>query len=281
MIVSGRMATVIERLAGVPLVGIWLRRAARLYPEGSVVPIPTGAAAGLRWRRRHRFVSGYWLGSYEWPVQSRLAGLLGPGDVLYDVGAHAGFFSLIAARAVGPGGAVYAFEPLADHRAVIEEQLALNGFGNCTIVPAAVAAERGPALLALREGASAEARLTSDPTGAAGGARLPVEAVTLDDFVAAGHRPPDVIKIDVEGEGHGVLRGCREVLLRHRPGLLLELHDEEERREAEAILSRAGYVLEPIAVRAAAAPGAPCHVEARHPQRPARREVARQQRSSL
>ena len=101
-----------NRVGSMPIVGPLLREYARRFPEGSVIIIGSGFAAGLRWKRHHRYVNGYWIGNYEYPIQRAIARLLAPGDVLYDLGANAGFFSLLAGKLVGPTGQVYAFEPL-------------------------------------------------------------------------------------------------------------------------------------------------------------------------
>src|SRR5216683_2563800 len=119
-------AGVINRLGALPLIGPALRRMARRFPEGSVVRIHTGLAAGLNWRRHHRYVGGYWIGNYELDVQHALKRLLRPGDVFYDIGANAGFFSLLATKLVGPTGRVVSFEPLPENVQSIREQMELN-----------------------------------------------------------------------------------------------------------------------------------------------------------
>ena len=52
------LAAVINSLGNVPLVGRALRAYARRFPEGSVVEIRSGLAAGLLWKRHHRYVNG-------------------------------------------------------------------------------------------------------------------------------------------------------------------------------------------------------------------------------
>src|SRR5688572_25684309 len=104
-------ARLIETLGKVPLLSQALRWYARRHPEGSVVTIKSGEAAGFKWKRHHRYVNGYWLGQYELPLQQALKRELKPGDTFFDVGANAGFFTLIAARLVGPTGKCVAFDP--------------------------------------------------------------------------------------------------------------------------------------------------------------------------
>ena len=73
MISSGRLIYAFGRI---PLVGFILRKLARKYEEGSVVTISRGYAKGLRWKRYHRYVSGYWLGIYEPELQAAFSSIL-------------------------------------------------------------------------------------------------------------------------------------------------------------------------------------------------------------
>lgn len=52
--------------------------------------------------------------------------LIGPGDVVFDVGAHVGEFSVLASRLTGPSGRVIAFEPVPETYWLLRETLALN-----------------------------------------------------------------------------------------------------------------------------------------------------------
>src|SRR5678809_656380 len=85
-------AKVVDFIGRVPVVGETLRKFARRYPEGSVVEIRTGVAAGLRWKRHHRYLNGYWVGHFELEIQNALQREIKAGDAVYDVGANAGFF---------------------------------------------------------------------------------------------------------------------------------------------------------------------------------------------
>src|SRR4030095_2325560 len=105
-------ADVIHGLGQIPLVRGLLRWYARQYEEGSTVRIARGYAAGMNWRRHHRYVNGYWTGLYEMDLQRAIARELAAGNVFYDVGANAGFFTVLAAKVVGSTGRVFSFEPV-------------------------------------------------------------------------------------------------------------------------------------------------------------------------
>ncbi len=237
-------ARAISRVGALPVVGPFLRSLARAYPEGSVVTIKSGHAAGMRWKRHHRYVNGYWIGNYEHPIQELLARHLGPGDVFYDIGANAGFFTLLAARRVGPTGQVYAFEPVPDNLASVREQIEVNRLAHVEAIGAAVG--RAPGRLALRysPGASAMARLAHVGHAQPDEQTLEVEVVCLDDFVKD-RRAPTLLKIDVEGAEGEVLEGARSVLEKG-PKLLLEVHGRACGEAVVSILGPLGYQFERV-----------------------------------
>jgi FkbM family methyltransferase len=70
-------------------------------------------------------------------------GLLRPGSVVFDVGAHQGCYSLCFASWVGPRGHVYSFEPFPQNADLIRYNAQLNRAQNITVVEAAVGATKG------------------------------------------------------------------------------------------------------------------------------------------
>ena len=242
MDVHALASKLLQRAGELPGASRLLRRLANLYREGSVVSIRTGHAAGIRWRRRHRYVNGYWLGHYELPIQEALVRLLRPGAVFYDVGANAGFFTALAARLVGPEGQVYSFEPLPENLEALRDLVALNGFRQCEIVPRAVGREEGEAEFHVGPGGNAEAHLGDKRDG--GESTLRVTLTCLDAFLAD-HRAPDLVKIDVEGAEADVLAGA-ERLLCEGTTLLIELHGHAVARTVAALLRERGYEFETL-----------------------------------
>lgn len=192
-------------------------------------------------------------GSYEVPVQAALVANLAEGGVVYDIGANIGFFSLLAARRVGPRGRVYAFEPVPRNVAAIERSARLNEFAGLEVLPLAAGAETGVAELnvARHIGGAVLASVGTPPDRRGA---ITVEVVTIDDVVAArGLLPPSLVKIDVEGAELDVLRGMRATLAAHRPVLICELDDatvpglEEKTAALVALLAELGYAPERLA----------------------------------
>lgn len=164
-------------------------------------------------------------GTLEPPVQEALRRLLAPGATFYDVGANVGFFTLLGARLVGPGGRVVAFEPLPAGARAVARNARLNGFAHVQVREQAVGGRGGRARL-LVVGERSWSHLDSTGRHADVRDELEVDVVALDELVGGGELPaPDVIKLDVEGAELDALAGMRATLERARPALVCELHD--------------------------------------------------------
>src|ERR1700744_2136549 len=120
------------------LVGRALRSPFRLIPASATMPILQGPLRGRRWIVGSA-THGCWLGSYEFETQRAFAGLVRRGDVVYDLGANVGFYSLLGARLAGEEGAVYSFEPLERNLGYLRSHIALNRLKNCVVVETAIA----------------------------------------------------------------------------------------------------------------------------------------------
>lgn len=229
-------------------VGKRLTRPARRAP----LPILAGAGRGLRVRVGDSALARA-VSRVEPQVEDALLTLLSPGDVFYDVGANIGWYTMLAARAVGPAGRVVAFEPSLHNAALLQQNVATNGLADMTtIVPAAATDQSGWAQFL--DGGSLEGRLSKDDCEAQARRRAQrkaptrssfVPVLTLDAWIAETEQPPpSLLKIDVEGAEVGVLRGMAETLRTGKPTLIIELHNT--RAEVADLLDDIGYEHAPI-----------------------------------
>jgi FkbM family methyltransferase len=223
--------------------------AARLFEAGSLpaqrrtIVTRNGFAMSLDLRQlvdREIYCQGVWE-----PLETKLfARVLRPGDRIADVGANIGWFSLLAARLVGPAGRVHSFEANRQTFDLLQTNLALNACTNVTAQCVAVGEENGLARIAPREVGNAGA----DGVELADGGADTVALVRLDQVLAEG--PLRLIKLDIEGWEAKALRGA-EGLLRpaDAPDLVFEFTPEflsaagDDPRELVAWLEGLGYLV--------------------------------------
>jgi FkbM family methyltransferase len=197
---------------------------------------PAGRRGGV-WRAGHDAACRpscekyYWLGTHEERVQDVLAEHVRPGSVVYDIGAHAGFFTLLCSRLAGAEGRVYAFEPRRENIERLRRNIDANDAANVRIVPAAASDRTGEAAFVMHA-STLEGSLAVSGQPAA--ARVRTE--TVDALVRGGMAPPDFIKIDVEGAEGAVIRGAVRTIDAQRPLLLIEVHSAEAGREVAAAM---------------------------------------------
>lgn len=174
-------------------------------------------------------------GLYEPPVSRVIRAHLTSGGCMVDAGANWGYFTLLAATVVGPGGTVMALEPDPRQFAALRANVELNGFAQVTLLPEAAAARRGQAVLhGYAEAASNRgvSHLQQADTPPRDGQSFVVECVAIDDLTM-GRARVDMVKIDVEGAEDEVLEGMRAGLAARRyRAVMLELHPALLREKA-------------------------------------------------
>jgi FkbM family methyltransferase len=210
-----------------------------LYRPGSTATIMFGPSRGLRYRVFPEFGLAPIYGGWEPEAQRLMAQHIGRGGVVYDLGANRGIHAILFCRLVGPGGHVYAFEPLPEILTELEHNLALNGFSNATSVPLAVTDRSGYQQFDRAHHTGAGFVVQSQAGHAVG---LEIQTTTLDDFVyERGNRPPTFIKVDIEGGEGAALAGARRLLEQARPTVLVDLHSPDQDLAVGNILADLGY----------------------------------------
>jgi FkbM family methyltransferase len=230
-------ATLLKTLGNVPGVSHALRWMASRFPEGSVVPIRSGYAQGMLWKRSHRYVNGYWLGHFELEIQAAIARILSPGDFFLDVGANAGLLSLVALRKIGPHGKCVSLDPDPANCQNMAELARLNALTNWVIVQKAAAESPGKLRFATASAGNPTGHLAREGESAN---TFDVDVTTVDE-ISREHGAPRLVKVDVEGAEVRVLRGAAQTLREMRPALLIELHAPDLASAARDLLHDAGY----------------------------------------
>lgn len=204
----------------------------KLVPPNTVTRILQGRLRGTKWIIGSNR-NAYWLGTYEKSKRVLFEQTIQRDQVVYDVGANVGYYTLLASVLVGPRGKVYAFEPLPANLVYLRKHLELNHITNVEIIEAAVAETSGTA------------SFDPGPNGSVGslstGGALRVRAVRLDDLLQSGQiLPPHCLKIDVEGAELQVLRGARHILA-HRPNMFIATHGNTLLEECIDFLGQLNY----------------------------------------
>lgn len=203
-----------------------------------MLPVVSGPLMGASWVVGAATHSS-WLGVYERRKVLLFHRSIEDGHVVFDIGAHAGYYTLIAAKAVGSGGRVVAFEPFARNIDYLRRHIDLNRVSNVTVIDAAVSDETGKGLFA--EGKESQMGHLSD----LGNHSIPT--VAIDDLVfGKSLPPPNYIKMDIEGGEYRALKGMRKVLELCRPKILLATHGAEMNVDCFRLLAEYGYQVTPI-----------------------------------
>lgn len=248
---EGRLAQFLLRygeplkgLRRVPVLGRCVSWAgAKLVPRESLAwaQVQEGPAQGVWLHLNPRTGTAYFEGVGERGVQETLQKHLQPGMTFYDVGANIGFFSLLAARMVGKEGQVVAFEADPEIAMRLREHVARNKFEWIKVEEEAVWSEAGFVFFERIDPAASPDRGLGHIVAARAEDTIQVNAVSLDQYSEA-NPAPDFIKCDVEGAEVEVFRGAERLLREKRPGIICEMHSEQNERILLEEFSRHGYI---------------------------------------
>ncbi len=132
-----------------------------------------------------------------------------PGDVVLDIGANIGYYTLLAAKLVGPTGRVYAFEPEPVNFELLKKNVQANGFTNVILEQKAVSNQTGRLKLYVSDQNKGDHQIY-----ASGESRsfVEIEAVRLDDYFRDYTAAIHVVKMDIQGAEGFALEGMEKLL---------------------------------------------------------------------
>jgi len=211
----------------------WLKRRLAFF----TLKIRHGPLQGKSWNisSGSKFIRG----EYEPENTRAIQELVRPRDVVFDVGAHVGYFTVLMAERVGPQGQVVSFEPRDINLEFLRQHVRINDVKNVQIIDACVGQRAGEARMETRVGTG---KGHVSPEG-----NVDVRMVVLDEMVQSGKLPvPQFMKIDVEGGEMMVLQGARWVIETHRPRMVLATHSPELKQACNEFLTARGYEMQDI-----------------------------------
>jgi len=224
------------RISNHYVMGKLLRLALRMIPHSIVMRIRYGSCRGMKWivgTSNH----GCWLGTYELEKQKAIQGFIKSGMIIYDIGAHAGIYSLLFSKLVGQNGKVFAFEPYAENVANFLKHIRLNRLNNVILIQSSITDKSGLASF-LIGGSSSMGSITYIHT------YLQIPTFSLDELVFNFNFPlSDLVKMDVEGAEAMVIKGMQRLIIKKKTIIFIALHGDEQKRLCQNILLENGYKL--------------------------------------
>jgi FkbM family methyltransferase len=194
---AGSRARALGRFVG------WQIRS-RVFPGPAIVPFVNGSRLTIR-SGRPGSTGNLYTRLHEFAEMGFVLHALRQDDLLVDVGANIGAYSILAASL--PGTRCIAFEPASDTYQLLAENVRLNGYeSRVTVHRMAIGSEDGEVSFTARLDTVNHVAAPTD----AGVAQEPVVLRRLDTVLMA--ETPTVIKIDVEGYETRVIEGASQTL---------------------------------------------------------------------
>lgn len=172
-----------------------------------------------------------WMIYYNYPTifDKHLFPRIKSGDVIVDVGANIGDFSLHASRLCLPEGQVHAFEPVKESHDKLRHFISVNKIDNVVLNRMAVGSEHSSVSMQLpspRNPGTAHVAIRGDDRN-----MEVIPAIPLDHYIdTRSMKNVSCIKIDVEGYELQVLKGAAQTIERFHPLLFIELIDRHLRK---------------------------------------------------
>lgn len=167
----------------------------------------------------------YLTGEYEKPLTKILMKHVGSGSVFFDIGAHFGYYSLMASRLSGGSGRVYAFEPSKANYQILRKNVHRNHSENVSTFELAVSDFTGEIEFSNGSNSYANTVVKGSPIFTESDI-VKVPCMDIDHFVNEQQvNKVDFVKIDIEGHELNALKGAESTLRNYRPAIYLATHD--------------------------------------------------------
>ena len=169
-----------------------------------------------------------------------LLSLVRPGDVVLDVGAHIGTFSIPLGRAVGESGQVYSFEPVQESLQILEKNISTNGQQGRVIATNTIITDKpGNYSITLSDDHTSAAHFSLEDDN--GGSSAGITTTSLDEWGAQADirlERLDVMKIDTEGMELRVLRSAKRLIEDFQPVIMAEMSGYFLARQGDSLEGR-------------------------------------------
>jgi len=168
-------------------------------------------------------------GFFEEGLTRMLLRYLRPGMTFFDVGAHFGYFTMLASRIVGADGQVHAFEPTKSTYKILSlnsrhnKHIYLNNLAVWSEVGVMTFNDYGEKYSAFNS--FCQARLDKKTREECVPIKYEIQMVSLDHYNYKNHLKPDFVKIDAESAEYNILLGMDRTIREIRPIITIEVGD--------------------------------------------------------
>lgn len=146
--------------------------------------------------------------------------LVKEGEVVFDIGANIGFYTLIFSKLVGEKGKVYAFEPDPINFSILKKNIEANNIHNVILVNKAVSDKNEEVNFYIYESNTSGNSLFAENLNTVPSRSIKVEAIRLDKYFKKDIKV-DFIKMDIEGAEPRALKGMARILGKSKNLILL------------------------------------------------------------
>jgi len=168
-------------------------------------------------------------GFAESDVSIYLLKYLNKGETFIDIGAHFGFYSLLASSIVGREGQVLSFEPTTSTFNQLSKNIVNQGNENIKIFN--LAAFNSKTEMEFNDygiiNSAFNSFFANRGDNKLAGERIKVNTIVLDDFLSENYsdRKISMIKLDAESSEFQIITGLKNTINTHHPKIILEIGD--------------------------------------------------------
>lgn len=163
-------------------------------------------------------------------------------EIFYDIGANFGFYTVLAQELIEQKeDEIHSFEPLPKIFSLLKENALIDKYENTYLNNVALSDKIGVInfLDRISEGNSGDSTIFFNFYNKKGNI-IKVQSTTLDNYINS-HKPPTLMKIDVEGAEYLVLKGGEKTVLQYSPTIIMEFINDELHQNAVDFLIKNGY----------------------------------------
>lgn len=135
------------------------------------------------------------------------------GDVVFDIGANIGYYTLIFAKLVGENGKVFAFEPDPTNFSLLKKNVEINGYKNIILIQKAVSDKSRKLRLYLCEDNKGDHRIYDSGDGRKS---VEIESIKLDEYFKDSKQKINFIKMDIQGAEWRAVSGMTNLLQQNK-----------------------------------------------------------------